>query len=61
MQCLECCGRLVASTYPLKEKAAIMLSVIKRFPGSPGREQVLESARQWLEKHPSASRKSTTP
>ncbi|MFY9184403.1 MAG: hypothetical protein WBJ45_08120 [Limnohabitans sp.] len=60
-QCLECCTRLVLSAYPNKAQASAMLAAIERFPLSPGREQVLESVRQCLEKRRSAGQKSTTP
>ncbi len=60
-QCLECCTRLVLSAYPSKAQASAMLAAIARFPSNPGRERVLESVRQCLEKRPSAGQKSTTP
>lgn len=60
-QCLECCTRLVLSAYPSKAQASAMLAAIDRFPLSPGREQVLESVRQCLEKRRSVGPKSTTP
>lgn len=53
--CLECCTRLVLSTRPNKAAAAGMLAAIARFPGNPGREQILASVGQILTKHPSAS------
>lgn len=59
-QCLECCTRLVLSAYPNKAQASAMLAAIERFPLSPGREQVLESVRQCLEKRRSVGQKSTT-
>lgn len=48
--CIECCARLVASTYPLKAHAASMLAVIERSPGNPGRAPVLARAAQILGK-----------
>ena len=53
--CLECCTRLVLSTRPNKQAAAGMLAAIDRFQQNPGRERILESVRQALTKHPSAS------
>lgn len=53
--CLECCTRLVLSTRPNKTAAAGMLAAIERFPQNPGRERILESVRQALTKHHSAS------
>lgn len=50
MQCLACCTRLVLSAHPSKPQAASMLAAIARFPGAPGREQILESVRQELTK-----------
>ncbi len=50
MQCLACCTRLVLSAHPSKPQAAAMLAAIARFPGAPGREQILESVRQALTK-----------
>ena len=61
MQCLQCCTRLVLSAYPSKAQASAMLAAIDRFPLSPGREQVLESVRQCLEKRRSVGQKSTPP
>jgi hypothetical protein len=52
--CLSCCTRLVISTRPNKAAAAGMLAAIARFPGNPGREQILASVGQTLMKHPSA-------
>lgn len=52
--CLACCTRLVLSTRPNKAAAAGMLAAIARFPGNPGREQILASVGQTLTKHPSA-------
>lgn len=54
-KCVECCSRLVLSARPDKRQAAAMLAAIERFPGNPGRERILESVRQALMKHPSAS------
>lgn len=54
-KCVECCCRLVLSARPDKRQAAAMLAAIERFPGNPGRERILESVRQALTKHPSAS------
>ena len=51
-KCLECCTRLVLSAYPDKRQAAAMLAAIERFPGAPGRAQVLESVARSLGKHP---------
>ena len=53
--CLDCCTRLVLSTRPNKAAAAGMLEAIARYPQNPGRERILESVRQALTKHPSAS------
>jgi hypothetical protein len=53
--CLSCCTRLVLSARPNKQAAAGMLAAIERFPQNPGRERILESVRQALTKHPSAS------
>lgn len=53
--CLECCTRLVLSTRPNKAAAAGMLAAIARFPGSPGREQILASVAQTLTKLPSVT------
>jgi hypothetical protein len=50
LTCPACCTRLVLSAYPSKPHAAAMLAAIERQPGNPGREQVLESVRQALEK-----------
>lgn len=50
MQCLECCTRLVLSTYPSKQLAAAMLAAIARFQGAPGRDAILESVRRALER-----------
>lgn len=54
MQCLECCARLVASTYPNRQAAAAMMVVIKRsiarFAPTFGPADVTESVRQLLEK-----------
>ncbi len=52
--CLACCTRLVLSTRPNKAAAAGMLAAIARFPGNPGREQILACVGQTLTKHPSA-------
>lgn len=50
MQCLACCTRLVLSAHPSKPQAAALLAAIARFPGAPGREQILECVRQELTK-----------
>lgn len=54
MQCLECCARLVASTYPNRKAAAAMMVVVKRHIArcAPtfGPADVTERARQMLEK-----------
>lgn len=50
LKCVECCSRLVLSAHPLKHLAAGHLEAINRFKGNPGREKVLESVRQKLEK-----------
>jgi hypothetical protein len=54
MQCLECCARLVASTYPNRQAAAAMVTVVKRsiarFAPTFGPADVTESVRQLLEK-----------
>lgn len=60
MQCLGCCTRLVVSTHPSKPHAAAMLAAIARFRDSPGRDAILASVRQCLEKRQSAGLKSTT-
>lgn len=52
MQCLECCTRLVLSSHPLKHQASALLAAIERFPGNPGREQVLECVARALGKRP---------
>ncbi len=59
-QCLECCARLVASTYPSKRHAAAMLAAIERFPQSPGRAEVLACVDQLLTKRRSVPPKCTT-
>ena len=59
-QCLECCTRLVLSTHPNKQQAAVMLAAIARFPDAPGRDAILESVRLCLEKRRSDGQKSTT-
>ena len=51
-QCITCCTRLVLSAHPDKRQAAAMLAAIERFPGAPGRAQVLESVARSLGKHP---------
>jgi len=53
--CLLCCTRLLISTRPNKAAASGMLAAIARFPGNPGREQILASVGQTLTKPPSAS------
>lgn len=54
MQCLECCARLVASTYPNRRAAAAMMGVVKRsiarFASTFGPADVTERVRQMLEK-----------
>lgn len=54
MQCLECCARLVASTYPNRQAAAAMMVVVKRsiarFAPTFGPADVTERARQMLER-----------
>lgn len=60
MQCLQCCARLVLSTHPNKQAAAGMLAAIARFPDAPGRDAILESVRQCLEKRRLGGQKSTT-
>lgn len=52
MQCLACCTRLVLSAHPSKPQAAAMLAAIGRFPGAPGRAEILESVRQALTRRP---------
>ena len=52
MGCIQCCTRLVLSAYPDKRQAAAMLAAIERFPGAPGRAQVLESVARSLGKRP---------
>lgn len=59
-QCLQCCTRLVLSTHPNKQAAAGMLAAIARFRDAPGRDAILASVRQCLEKRQSAGQKSTT-
>lgn len=54
-KCVECCSRLVLSARPDKRQAAAMLAAIERFSDNPGRERILESVRQALTKHHSAS------
>lgn len=60
LQCMACCTRLVLSAYPSKTQAAVMLEAIARFPGNPGREQVLECVRQELARRHSAPPKLVT-
>ena len=64
LSCLECCARLVASTYPNRQAAAAMMLVVKRniarFATTFGPADVTERARQILEKHRSARMKSGT-
>ena len=48
MVCLPCCVRLVLSARPSREQAQVMLATIARFPGAPGRAEILESVRQCL-------------
>lgn len=55
LQCVECCARLVLSTHPNEPQASVMLAVIDRVPGNPGRARVLESVRRGLEKRHSAT------
>lgn len=54
MDCLACCARLVASTYPNRAAAAAMMAVVKRninrFAPTFGPEDVTECARQMLAK-----------
>jgi hypothetical protein len=40
--CLGCCVRLAGSTRPDKARAAAMLAVIAKFPGSPSRDKIIE-------------------
>lgn len=41
LHCLECCARLVFSTYPLKPQAAAMLACIGRSKQAPKRADIL--------------------
>lgn len=54
LACLECCARLVASTYPNRQAAAAMIVVVKRsiarFAPTFGPADVTERARQILER-----------
>lgn len=59
-QCMECCTRLVLSTHPNKQQAAVMLAAIARFPQAPGRDAILESVRLSLARRASVGQKSTT-
>jgi len=51
---VECCARLVASTYPNRQAAAAMMVVVKRsiarFAPTFGPADVTERARQMLER-----------
>ena len=53
-KCVECCARLVASTYPNRQAAAAMMVVVKRniarFAPTFGPADVTERARQMLER-----------
>lgn len=50
LSCLDCCARLVSSTYPDKRQANAMLAAIARHPGSPGRAAILACVRHTRER-----------
>lgn len=64
MTCLECCARLVASTYPNRQAAAAMVYLVKRainrYALTFGPADVTECARRMLEKRRSATPRSST-
>lgn len=49
--CLECCARLVFSTYPLKPQAASMLACIARHKKAPKRSDILRRVKEKIAQH----------